>query len=157
MYTSKIRLHSSADFRYYMTTASNGNIFHVTGHLYGEFTVHRWIPRTKASDVDVFFDLRLNKLLSKQSWGWGFETPSRPLWRHCNVCTERSCSTNRHNNISFSVAKNFKIISSLHNTFLINPLWGRVFGCLLFYSMSTAKIKHWWTLNSKHAMVAFPN
>ena len=26
-----------------------------------------------------------NKLLSKQSWGWWFETPSRSLWRHCNV------------------------------------------------------------------------
>ena len=33
----------------------------------------------------VFFDLRLNKRLSKQSWGWWFETPSRPLWRHRNV------------------------------------------------------------------------
>ena len=33
----------------------------------------------------IFFDLRLNKRLSKQSWGWWFETPSRPLWRHCNV------------------------------------------------------------------------
>ena len=26
----------------------------------------------------------LNKRLSKQSWGWRFETPSRSLWRHCN-------------------------------------------------------------------------
>ena len=26
----------------------------------------------------------LNKGLSKQSWGWWFETPSRPIWRHCN-------------------------------------------------------------------------
>ena len=34
---------------------------------------------------DVFFDLRLNKRLSKQSWGWWFETISRPLWRHCNA------------------------------------------------------------------------
>ena len=33
---------------------------------------------------DVFFDLRLNKRLSKQSWGWWFETLSRPLWGHCN-------------------------------------------------------------------------
>ena len=33
---------------------------------------------------DVFFDLRLNKRLSKQSWGWWFETLSRPLWRHRN-------------------------------------------------------------------------
>ena len=26
----------------------------------------------------------LNKRLSKQSWGWWFETASRPLWRHFN-------------------------------------------------------------------------
>ena len=44
------------------------------------------IPRTKASDAErwCFFDLRLNERLSKQSWGWWFETPSRPLWRHSN-------------------------------------------------------------------------
>ena len=36
-------------------------------------------------NFDVFFDLRLNKRLSKQSWGWWFETPLRSLWRHCNV------------------------------------------------------------------------
>ena len=33
---------------------------------------------------DVFFDLHLNKRLSKQSWGWWFETLSRPFWRRCN-------------------------------------------------------------------------
>ena len=32
---------------------------------------------------DVFY-LRLNKPLSKQSWGWWFETLSRPSWRHCD-------------------------------------------------------------------------
>ena len=42
-------------------------------------------PRPVARNFDVFFDLRLNKQLSKQSWGWWFETPSRPLWRHCNA------------------------------------------------------------------------
>ena len=46
----------------------------------GEFPAQR--PVTWRSDV--FFDLRLNKRLSKLSWGWWFETPSRPLWRHCN-------------------------------------------------------------------------
>ena len=58
----------------------------VIGHLCGEFTGHRWIPLTKASDAELwsFFKLRLNKRLSKQWWGWWFETPSRPLWRHCN-------------------------------------------------------------------------
>ena len=33
---------------------------------------------------DVFFDLRLNKRLSKQSRHWRFETPTRSLWRHRN-------------------------------------------------------------------------
>ena len=32
----------------------------------------------------VFFDLRLNKWLSKQSWGWWFDTLFRSLWRHRN-------------------------------------------------------------------------
>ena len=36
---------------------------------------------------DVFFELRLNKRLSKQSLGWWFETLSRPLWRHCSAPT----------------------------------------------------------------------
>ena len=46
----------------------------------GEFPAQR--PVTQR--FDVFFDLRLNKRLSKQWWGWWFETPSRPLWHHCN-------------------------------------------------------------------------
>ena len=46
----------------------------------GEFPAHRPVTRS----FDVFFDLRLNKRLSKQQWGWWFGTPSRPLWRHCN-------------------------------------------------------------------------
>ena len=67
-------------------TSSNENIFRVTGHLWGEFTGHRWIPLTKASDadLDVSFDLRVNKPLSKQSWGWWFEVQLRSLRRHCN-------------------------------------------------------------------------
>ena len=76
-----------------MMTSSNGNIFRVTGHLCGEFTGHRWIPRTKASDkgCDVFFDLLPNERLSKPSWGWWFETPPRPLWRRSNVSYANVC------------------------------------------------------------------
>ena len=37
-----------------MMTSSNGNIFRVTGHLCGEFTGHRWIPPTKASDTELW-------------------------------------------------------------------------------------------------------
>ena len=39
----------------------------------------------RSLSFDVFFYLRLNKRLSKQWWGWWFETPSRSLWRHCNI------------------------------------------------------------------------
>ena len=43
---------------------------------------------TGNSPLIFLFDLRLNKHMSKQSWGWWFETPSRPLWRHCKVLPE---------------------------------------------------------------------
>ena len=46
----------------------------------GEFRVQRAVTRS----FDAFFDLLPNKRLSKQSWGCWFETPSRPIWRHCN-------------------------------------------------------------------------
>ena len=70
----------------YMMTLSNGNIFRVTGHLCGEFTGPSELPaqRPVTRSFDVFFDLRPNKLLSKELWDWWFETPSCPLWRQCN-------------------------------------------------------------------------
>ena len=46
----------------------------------GEFRAHRPVTRS----FHVFFDLRLNQRLSKQSWCWWFETLPRQLWRHCN-------------------------------------------------------------------------
>ena len=46
----------------------------------GEFPAQRPVTRS----FDVFFDLRLNKRLSKQSWSWYFETLSCPLWHQCN-------------------------------------------------------------------------
>ena len=49
----------------------------------GEFPAQRPVTRS----FDVYFDLRWNKRFSKQSWGWGFGTPSRSLWRHCNEKT----------------------------------------------------------------------
>ena len=69
-----------------MMTSSNENIFRVTGPLCAEFTGHRWIPLTTASDAELwcFLDLRLNRRLSKDSRGWWFETPSCSLWRQCN-------------------------------------------------------------------------
>ena len=67
-------------------TSSNGNIFRVTGPLCREFTGHGEFPsqRPMTGSFDVFVDLRQNKRLSKQSWGWWFLTPSCPLWCQCN-------------------------------------------------------------------------
>ena len=68
-------------------TSSNGNIFRITGPscgnspVIGEFPAQRPVTRR----FDVFFDLRLNKRLSKQSWGWWSATPLGSLWRHCNT------------------------------------------------------------------------
>ena len=63
---------------YVMMTSSNGNIFRVTGHLCGEFTGPRWIPRAKASDAELwcFFDLRLNN-------GWVNNREAGDLKRYC--------------------------------------------------------------------------
>ena len=70
-------------------TSSNGDIFHVTGPLCGEFTGPGEFPtqRPVTRSFDVFFDLRLNKRLSKQPWGWWFETPSWTLRCQCNDWT----------------------------------------------------------------------
>ena len=69
-----------------MMTSSNGNIFRVTGPLCGEFTSpgEFLVQRPVTRSFHVFFDLRLNKRLSKQPRGWWFETPSWSLWRHGN-------------------------------------------------------------------------
>ena len=73
-----------------MVTSSNGNIFRVTGHLCGEFTGPGEFPtqRPVTQSFEVFFDLCLNKWLSKQWWGWWFETPSHPVCRHRNAVRE---------------------------------------------------------------------
>ena len=47
----------------------------------GEFPAQRPVTRS----FDIFYDLRPNNRLSKQWWGWWFETPTCPLWRHRNV------------------------------------------------------------------------
>ena len=87
-------------------TSSNGNIFRVTGPLCGEFTGPGEFPtqRPVTRSFDVFFDLRLNKRLSKQPWGWWFETRSWSLWRHRNDKLKLEVHT-----------LNFKYIANLHH------------------------------------------
>ena len=95
MYNSTSALHSSAVRTFtqdgitnVLTAMHNDVIKWIHFPRYWPFVVeiHRWIPlkRPVTRSFDVFFDLRLNKWLSKQSRRWGFETPSRSLWRHSN-------------------------------------------------------------------------
>ena len=77
---------SAGRFLPHMMTSLNGNISALlaicagNSPVTGEFPAQR--PVTRSFD---FFNLRLNKRLSKQSWGLWFETPSGPLWRHYNA------------------------------------------------------------------------
>ena len=78
----------------------------------GEFPTQRPVTRS----FDVFYDLRLNKRLSKQSWGWWFEMPSRPLWRHLNV-TDYQLNRS-HTSFWFDSILQFFIHKSLECAFL---------------------------------------
>ena len=70
-----------------MMTSSNGNIFRVTGPLWGESTGHRWLPDKGHWRGALMFSLICAwiKRMSKQSRRRWFETLPRSLWRHCNV------------------------------------------------------------------------
>ena len=112
-----------------MMTSSNGNIFRVTGHLCGEFTgpVTGEFPtqRPATRSFDVLFDRRLNKWLSKQSWGWWFETLSRPLWRHCNDTHSRTVATADQRGGVIPGHQPSQVITSLSN----QNAWWLLFVC----------------------------
>ena len=100
-----------------MMTSSNGNIFRVTGPLWGESTGDRWIPLTKASDTDQ----RLNKRLSKKSRRRWFEMLSRSLWRYCNY--ESPIATwSRHDMMTSSNGNIFRVTGHLFGEFT-GPRW----------------------------------
>ena len=69
-------------------TSSNGNIFHITGPLWGESTGHKWIPLTKASDFKLWCFLwsapkQMVEQMRQSRCQW-FEGPSCSLWSDCN-------------------------------------------------------------------------
>ena len=136
-----------------MMTSSNGNTFCVTGHLCGEFTGHRWIPLTSLTrSFDVFFHLRLNKRLSKQSWGWGFERQSRPSWRHCNddVNTLTHCGLMKQYGHRFGSILGQAMASCLTApSHYLTQCW-LIIKCVLWYSPMNNFIRNTLELNPKH-------
>ena len=71
----------------FMMTSSNGNISMLLALCAGNSQVPIEFPsqRPVTESFDVFFDLHLNKRLSKQSRRRWFEMPLHSLWCHCNV------------------------------------------------------------------------
>ena len=69
----------SSWWRHQMETFSTLQACERNSLVTGEFPPQK--PATRS--FDVFFDLRLNKLLSKLSRRRWFQTASRSLWRHC--------------------------------------------------------------------------
>ena len=78
----------------------------------GEFPSQKPVTRS----FGVFFDLRLNEGLSKQSLGWWFETSLRPLWRHCNNCVRHQdrWALNYLQNASYENARHQFICIYIH-------------------------------------------
>ena len=96
----------------------------------GEFHAQRPVTRS----FGVFFDLRPNERLGKQSWGWWFETPPRPLWRHCNV----KCRV--HNTITIKSWQSRSMTLSS-----VSGVWPRPedFPCQENFSCDTWHFLHW--------------
>ena len=74
---------------------------------------------------DVFFDLRLNKRSSKQSWGWWFETLSRPLWCHCNGICVGNCLDGTH----------LRNLRQINQTWSSDPLLDRIHSYVLYHNL----------------------
>ena len=70
-----------------MMTSPNGDLFRVTGPLCRESTGDQWIALTKTSNAELWCFLwsAPEQTAEETIKTPGFETPSRSLWRHCNV------------------------------------------------------------------------
>ena len=99
-------------------------IFAGNSPVTGEFPAQRPVTRS----FDVFFDLRPNKRLSKQWWGWWFETPAGPFWRHCNgaviTLSDLSPYCIRHCDDSGRTCIRFQPRKGTPHRALTGELWG---------------------------------
>ena len=74
------KFHQNPSIRFFSVKLLTDKQFNSDEYVTGEFPAQRPVTRS----FHVFFDLRLDERLNKQSRGWWFETPSRSLWRHRN-------------------------------------------------------------------------
>ena len=131
---------------YFMITLSNGTISALLALLRG---IHR-------SPVDsphngqwrralmFFFYLRLNKRLSKQWRPRWFETPSRSLWRHCNVpCHPQGV-------IASTYSTMLKSTDDIIRKYLfISPKISARQGLNYYHKIAT-RLHVWWNISTKY-------
>ena len=80
--------HCHHDHRYLWIMQTNRSVWKCNV-LFIISKTFKWFLRQTNGILSIFLrpltvHCRLNKRLSKKSWGWWFETLSRPLWRHRN-------------------------------------------------------------------------
>ena len=121
----------------HMMTSSKGNSFRVTGPLCPEFTGHRWIPRTKASDAELWCFLWCAHWIN----GWANNHEAGDLGRyrarydvflmirHCrNIETSwywndlllALCATNSPLTGGFSPQRDYRNISSMRDITILS-------------------------------------
>ena len=113
----------------------------------GEFPAQR--PVTWS--FDVFFDLRLNNWLGKQSWGRWFDTPSCPLWRHSNDMGHVHYMGSITSSIPVWSCKKFGILSFLNHANIPSSQSRWMVGSKLSLRKGSPVI-----LISRHVRITFP-
>ena len=96
--------------------------------------------RPVTQSFDVFFDLCLNKWLSKQWWGWWFEMPSHSLWWHPYAGDTRSQDIS-----SRDIDLVLPEYSSLSTRRVIELEW-HLFDMGVWYSLDIKSLGHSWLL-----------
>ena len=105
----------------------------------GEFPTQRPVTRC----FDAFFDLRLNGWLSKQSWGWWFETPSLPLWHHSNANFDRACVYAKYGSLWWKVHSALLVASTTIDTLVCKSNVLMIFHtCMLICVLRLAIMVH---------------
>ena len=120
----------------------------------GEFPAQRLVTRS----FDVFFDLCLNKRMSKQSWGWWFETLLRTLWRHCNgMSTRRWLHKSNNGHQAMATGTRYRQFVCKHITGTPSQILDRLFhaptrttssGCFMLHSEAIGDVEQTrsWTI-----------
>ena len=102
---------------HHVMTSSNGTIFRVTGPVWVESTGHRWIPLTRASDVEIWCILwsAHKQAVEQTSDAPVLGTTSRSLWRHFYADFQPASAVlhERLPNVSSSVETSFLIQPSI--------------------------------------------